>query len=273
MNTILLTAIFAASLTLILGVLLGIFRKVFHVESDVLVSLIRETLPGANCGACGFPGCDGFAAAVSAKEAEPDKCTVSDAKSTKKRAELVGSNADIVPLMVVLACRGSRDRAQEKGIYTGEKNCRGAKIASQGVKLCSWACIGFGDCITVCQFGAITMGENGLPFIDRTKCTGCGMCAAECPQLLLKIVPRDREGVIALCQNRNPIRAQIRKNCAAGCIKCGICVKKCPNQAIEIINGIPEIDYKKCSSCGLCVGVCPAGTLRELKTLNRVDYT
>lgn len=84
MNIILLTAIFAALLALVLGILLGIFRKVFHVETDVLVGLIRETLPGANCGACGFPGCDGFAAAVAASEAAPDKCTVSDAESTKK---------------------------------------------------------------------------------------------------------------------------------------------------------------------------------------------
>ncbi|MDR3301075.1 MAG: RnfABCDGE type electron transport complex subunit B [Spirochaetaceae bacterium] len=265
MNTIVITAIFAASLALILGILLGIFRKVFHVETDVLVGLIRETLPGANCGACGFPGCDGFAGAVAAHEAEPTKCTVSDAENTKKRAALVGGSADVTPKVAVLACRGSCDHAKDKGIYTGEKNCRGAKISSNGTKACSWGCIGFGDCVSVCKFDAIKMGEGGIPIINWAKCTGCGMCIAECPQMLLKAVPRARKGTMAFCQNRNTRKPEVKKTCDWGCGKCGLCAKKCPEGAITMVNGIPEVDYAKCKSSGVCIEQCPNKVLLPLE--------
>jgi RnfABCDGE-type electron transport complex B subunit len=261
MNIVVLTAIFAASLALILGILLGIFRKVFHVETDVLVSLVRETLPGANCGACGFPGCDGFAAAVAAKEAEPTKCTVSDAENTKKRAALVGGSADVTPKVAVLACRGTCDHAKDKGVYTGEKNCRGAKIVSNGTKACAWGCIGFGDCVAVCKFDALSIGEGGLPVINVKKCTGCGMCAAECPNALLKLVPRAQKGAFALCQNRNTKKPEVKRTCDIGCGKCGVCEKNCPSGALKLVNGIPEIDYTKCTGSGVCIEKCPQKVL------------
>jgi RnfABCDGE-type electron transport complex B subunit len=261
MNIVVLTAIFAAGLALILGILLGIFRKVFHVETDVLVSLVRETLPGANCGACGFPGCDGFAAAVAAKEAPPTKCTVSDAESTKNRASLVGGSAEVIPVVAVLACRGTCDHAKNKGIYTGEANCRGAKISSNGTKACSWGCIGFGDCVAVCKFGALGMGEGGIPVIDADKCTGCGMCAGECPNALLKLVPRAQKGPFALCQNRNTKKPEVKRTCDIGCGKCGVCEKNCPSGALKLVGGIPEIDYTKCTGSGVCIEKCPQKVL------------
>ena len=262
MNIIIVTAIFAAALAFVLGLALCIFRKVFHVETDVLVGLIRETLPGANCGACGFPGCDGFAAACAAQEAAPGKCTVSDAESTKKRAALVGGSGDITPLAAVVTCQGVKGCALEKGIYTGLKTCRAAKIASNGVKVCSWGCIGFGDCVKACPFGAIAFGEGGVPAVDRAKCRGCKLCATECPQGVIRMVKADDKGALAFCNNRNPIKAAVRKACKAGCIKCELCVKKCPAQAIVMNSGVPKIDYAKCTSCGECVEKCPQKVLR-----------
>jgi Na+-translocating ferredoxin:NAD+ oxidoreductase RNF subunit RnfB len=265
MNIILLTAIFAAVLALILGVLLGIFRKVFNVETDVLVGLIRETLPGANCGACGFPGCDGFAAAVASSEAAPDKCTVSDAESTKKRAALVGGSADIRPVVAVAACQGSAEFAPSKGLYTGLQSCRGAKISSGGTKLCAWGCMGFGDCVKVCKFGALEMGANGIPVIDPDKCKGCKVCVSECPQGIIRVVDKGQTGAFAFCNNRNTIKPMVKKTCKTGCGKCTACVKKCPEQAITLEYGIPAIDYSKCNSCGTCVEVCPQKVMRLLE--------
>jgi Na+-translocating ferredoxin:NAD+ oxidoreductase RNF subunit RnfB len=258
MNIVVITAIFAAGLALVLGVALGVFRKVFHVETDVLVGLIRETLPGANCGACGFPGCDGFASAVAARTAPPDKCTVSSAEETKKRGGLLGVDASAVPKVAFLACQGTTDCAKPKGVYTGTPSCRGAKISAGGTKLCAWGCLGFGDCAKVCSFGAISIGTNGLPQIDGTRCTGCGKCTAECPQLILRQIPREQKGAIALCANRNTIKPAVRKSCAVGCIKCGACVKKCQAEAIKLEGGVPVIDYAKCTSCGVCLTSCPS---------------
>jgi Na+-translocating ferredoxin:NAD+ oxidoreductase RNF subunit RnfB len=258
------TTVFASALALVLGVLLGIFRKVFHVETDVLVSVIRETLPGANCGACGFPGCDGFAAAVAAKEAAPDKCTVSDAESSKKRAALVGGSADTRALVAVVACQGLRELAPVKGTYTGLATCRGAKIGSGGTKLCAWGCMGFGDCVGTCKFGALSMGTDGIPKIDADKCKGCGLCAAECPQGIIRLVDKGRKGAFAFCNNRNTIKPMVKKTCKTGCGKCGVCVKKCPAEAVSLENGLPVIDYGKCNSCGTCVDICPQKVLRLL---------
>jgi Na+-translocating ferredoxin:NAD+ oxidoreductase RNF subunit RnfB len=256
MNVVVVTAIFAASLAFILGIALGVFRKIFHVETDVLIGLIRETLPGVNCGMCGFPGCDGFAAAVASRIVLPDKCTVSSAEETKKRGELLGVNMSSTPKIAFLTCQGSIDCAKPKGIYTGVPSCQGAKISTGSTKLCSWGCLGFGDCVKVCPFKAITIDTNGLPFVNENLCTGCGKCSTECPQSILKQIPRNQKGAVALCANRNTIKPMIRKTCTVGCIKCEVCVKKCPAKAIQLEGGIPVVDYGKCTSCGVCQTVC-----------------
>jgi Na+-translocating ferredoxin:NAD+ oxidoreductase RNF subunit RnfB len=258
MNIVIITTIFAASLALVLGIALGVFRNIFHVETDVLVGLIRETLPGANCGVCGFPGCDGFAAAVATRKAQPDKCTVSSVEETKKRGKLLGVDTSSMSKIAFLICQGSVNCAKFKGIYIGIQSCRGAKISTGGTKLCSWGCLGLGDCVKVCSFKAITMGPNNLPSIDENRCTGCGKCSTECPQSILKQIPRDQKGAIGLCANRNTIKPMVRKTCTVGCIKCEVCVKKCPVKAIKLENGVPAVDYSKCISCGVCQNVCSA---------------
>ena len=49
---------------LIIGIALVFAGKKFYVEVDERETLVRECLPGNNCGACGYPGCDGVAAAI-----------------------------------------------------------------------------------------------------------------------------------------------------------------------------------------------------------------
>ncbi|MDR1126506.1 MAG: RnfABCDGE type electron transport complex subunit B [Treponema sp.] len=254
---ILITAIFAFVLAFTLGFALGFFKKVFAVEQDPLAEQVRECLPGANCGACGFPGCDGYASAIVAKKAGIDKCSVGGQPVADKLAALVGGGAKMTPEVAVLACQGSAECAPLKGEYTGLETCRGAQISLSGIKLCAWGCIGFGDCVKVCKFGALSMGAQGLPVIDREKCTGCKVCVAECPKGIIRAVPKDAKGAIALCSNRNTIKSQVMKTCKVGCIKCGICVKVCPNDCIVLEDGIPKVDYAKCSSCGMCITKCP----------------
>jgi Na+-translocating ferredoxin:NAD+ oxidoreductase RNF subunit RnfB len=266
MHVIILTAVFAAILAFVLGTALGFFRKYFAVPEDPLQSRVREALPGANCGACGFPGCDGYASAVASGQAETNKCSVGGKETADTISAIVGvSGAGLVPVVAVLACRGSRDHAPEKGIYSGLKTCAGAKLSAGGTKLCSWGCLGFGDCVKVCQFGALSMGDDGLPRVDYAKCTGCKLCMAECPQRLLSEIPRERKGAVTLCSNRNPIKTMVRKTCTAGCIKCELCVKNCPEQCIKLENGIPLVDYSKCVSCGVCVEKCPTKVLKLLQ--------
>jgi Na+-translocating ferredoxin:NAD+ oxidoreductase RNF subunit RnfB len=263
---VLLTAIFAALLAFILGAALGFFREFFKVEEDPLIGVIRAILPGANCGACGFPGCDGYAAAIASGQADISRCSVGGKKTAESLSSVMGTSASIVPVVAVLACQGSQEHAPLKGNYTGLQTCRGAKLSAGGTKLCTWGCLGFGDCTAVCQFGALSMGTDRLPRVDAAKCTGCKLCIAECPQALLREVPHERQGAVVLCSNRNPVKPMILKTCKRGCIKCGICVKNCPETCITLENDIPLVDYAKCSSCGTCVSKCPTKAFKLLQT-------
>lgn len=58
----------------LLGILIGICAKIFHVEEDKRVETVQSMLPGANCGGCGFPGCSGMAEAIVENGVSPTNC-------------------------------------------------------------------------------------------------------------------------------------------------------------------------------------------------------
>ena len=260
------TAVFALALAFALGAALGFFREFFAVPRDPKIDLIREALPGANCGACGFPGCDNYAEAVAAGKAGPGECTAGGSTAAKKIAAITGlSGGDVLHTVTVLACQGSMIHAGLKGLYTGLQTCRGAKISVGGTKLCSWGCLGFGDCVRVCKFDALKMGENGLPIVNYAKCTGCQLCNRECPQSVLQSIPADRKGAIVFCSNKNPVKQRVIKTCKIACIKCGLCVRNCPQHCINLDAHIPVVDYSKCDSCGTCAEKCPSKVFKIIE--------
>lgn len=258
--------LFAALLAFLIGVALGWFESKFKVERDPKIDEVRAVLPGANCGGCGFPGCDGYAEAAGTGRAPTNKCTAGGAATAEAVSKIMGVSAVVEDLVTVLQCQGSREHAAPKGEYVGIQTCRAAKLSTGSVKQCAWGCQGLGDCVQVCKFDALAMGEDGLPHVDYDNCTGCGMCVAECPQKLFTLIPRSRKGSVVLCSNRNVIKANVKKTCAVGCIKCEICVKNCPEKCITMVNGIPVTDYSKCTSCGVCVAKCPTGAYKLIET-------
>ena len=258
MNTIIYTIICALVIAFVLGVLLGLFKKIFHVDTDKKVEEVREVLSGANCGGCGLAGCDAFAAAVVKGDAPTNGCVAGGPDCASKVASILGAaGLEVKPKIAFLACNGTKDCAQAKGEYHGLQTCAGAQLVMNGTKKCAFGCIGLGDCVKVCPFGALSMGDNGLPLVDKEKCLGCGKCATACPKGLFKIINADTKGAIARCANHSDNKPQIKKDCSVGCFKCGICAKKCPEGAIDVSSGIPVVDYSKCTSCGICVSACP----------------
>lgn len=257
LSIILVSFAFSVLLALTLGFALGFFQEKFKVERDPIIDVIRNALPGANCGGCGYPGCDGYAEAVAGRVAAPNKCTAGGSHTAEAVAAIIGSDAKAEDIVSVLLCQGTKEKAASRGTYVGVPTCRAAKLSAGSVKSCSWGCQGFGDCVAVCKFDALAMGPDGLPHVDHDNCTGCGMCQAECPQRLFALVPRDRKGSIVLCSNRAVVKATVIKDCKAGCIKCEACVRACPEKCITMQNGIPVTDYSKCTSCGICVQKCP----------------
>ena len=257
MSIVLVTALFALVLAFVLGFALGFFKRFFAVEEDLLVGQIRSALPGANCGACGFPGCDAYAAAVSKKQAGINSCSAGGQTVAQQLAGLAGGEASVTRKVAVLACRGTRGKAELKGEYIGVKSCLAAKISTGSIKLCSWGCQGFGDCVKACKFGAIVMGEDGIPHVNTAKCTGCNACANECPQHIIRVIHKEEKGARPFCSNRNMNKPMVAKHCKAGCVKCELCVRNCPEQCINMVNGIPVVDNVKCTGCGTCVTKCP----------------
>lgn len=257
MQTILITVLISLVLAFLLGFLLGLFKKIFYVKVDPKVQAVRDVLPGANCGGCGFPGCDGFAAACAAGKAPANGCAAGGPSTAKKVGEVLGVSVSAEAKVSVLACQGTNVCAARRGIYNGIHNCRSAMLTVNGTKMCTFGCIGFGDCVEACSFGALSMSEDGIPHVDYAKCTGCGVCVKTCPKKLFVLLPAETKGAVPLCSNRSEDRVHIRKNCTVGCIKCGKCTRDCKQGAISLVNGLPVIDYAKCNNCGECVTSCP----------------
>ena len=83
----------------ITGILMGLFlayaSKKFEVEVDPKVEAILAILPGANCGACGFPGCAGYASGVALEGAKMTLCAPGGPKVIEKIGEIMGVAVEI----------------------------------------------------------------------------------------------------------------------------------------------------------------------------------
>lgn len=263
MQVLIYPSVLMGSLGLIFGVLLALASIVFFVAPDLRVQLIREALPGANCAGCGYPGCDGYAESVVADGAKTNLCSVGGAPVAERIAEIMGVKAEkSVPMHAFLKCRGTAERSPRNAIYSGIQDCRSAAILPGGSpNACFFGCMGFGTCVKVCVFGALSI-VDGLATVDTSKCVGCGTCVATCPKSVLTLVPRD-ENVAVAC-NSHWKGPTVKKVCSVGCIGCGLCSKVCPAGAITMDRDVAVIDPEKCVNCGTCIAKCPAKCIESV---------
>ena len=87
---IIIAAVLVGGVGLFIGLFLGVAGKKFEVEVNEKEIQVREELPGNNCGGCGYPGCDGAAAAVVKGEAPVTVCPVGGAACAKAIGEIMG---------------------------------------------------------------------------------------------------------------------------------------------------------------------------------------
>jgi len=250
-----------AGVGLFIGLFLGFAAKTFAVEVDEREIQVRELLPGANCGGCGYPGCDGLAAAIAKGEAPVNACPVANSQAHKAIAEVMGTAIEESERMVAFVkCSGTCDKTQVKYEYYGVRDCNKAAIVpGRGNKKCSFGCMGFGSCVRACPFGAITI-QNGIAVVNEEICTGCTSCVASCPNKLIEMVPESARHRVA-CNSLDKGK-DTKAACSVGCIGCKLCVKACEYNAIAVNDNLAHIDYKKCTNCGKCAAVCPVKAIR-----------
>ncbi|MGI6643991.1 MAG: RnfABCDGE type electron transport complex subunit B [Bacillota bacterium] len=252
--------LFLGGAGLVMGVLLGVAAKKFRVEEDPRIEAVLACLPGANCGACGFPGCSGLAMAICEGKAPVNACSVGGNAVAERISEILGTTAEALePQVAVVHCQGA---SEEVAAYRGIRDCEALNMLG-GSKLCPYGCLSLGSCVSACPFGAMSMGDNGLPVVDVTKCTGCGICVKTCPRGVIDLAPFNQE-VDVRCHSHDR-GATVRKYCKAGCIGCALCVKSCPEKCRFMEGGtLAKIDYAACKNCGVCVAKCPVKAISRM---------
>lgn len=257
------------ALGLAASIILAVASRVFYVKEDPRVEAVVEALPGANCGGCGFAGCEGYATAVVNDPSVPaNKCCAGGAATSIAVGELTGKTvAEAEPLYALRRCDKLAGKVAPRYQYQGMPSCAAAALMRGGTDVCVYSCLGFGDCVQVCPFGAMEV-RDGLVRVDRSKCTGCGVCVAACPRGILELTPQ-RGRVAVYCNTRDKLRA-VMDVCDVGCIKCGKCIKTCPAKAVHLEDNRIVIDHLLCLSYGpiceeACVGTCPRHILRSTR--------
>ena len=256
------TAIVIATVTvgivgILIGVLLGIASEVFKVEVDEKEIQVREALPGNNCGACGYPGCDGLAKAIASGEAKVNQCPVGGQPVAAKIAVIMGVD-DVgasEKKVAFVKWKGNCNYTKKLYTYSGLYDCNGAMVVpGAGGKSCEYGCMGYGSCVKACEFDSIHI-VDGIALVDKEKCVACGKCVSACPKKLIDMVPYKAKTLVQ-CNSQDKGKT-VKDKCSVGCIGCTMCVKQCQDDAIHMVGNVALVDYSKCIECGRCAMKCP----------------
>lgn len=254
-NAILIPVAIVAGIGVIAGAGLSIASALLAVPKDERAEAVLEKLPGANCGACGYSGCSGYAAALASGEAKNGLCAPGGEAAAKEIAAVLGIDAGSVEKKVaVVHCLGTYDNTSDKIEYQGVNSCAAAMQLYGGVSSCAFGCVGLGDCAAACPYGAINVC-NGVARVSPELCKACGLCVKTCPKGIISLEPAGKAAVF--CSSRVK-GGETRKVCKAGCIGCMKCTKVCEHGAITVTDFCASVDSSKCVDCGKCTQVCPA---------------
>ena len=255
--------IFMLAVSLTAGILLLVFSHLFAVEKNPTEKKIRECLPGINCGACGYKGCDDYAAALAdGHENKANLCVPGTQTVADSISEILGiEKVEVEDVVAYVACNGNCDSVTSTAVYSGVETCRAASMLYGGTKSCRFVCLGFGDCAFVCPSDAICI-VDGIAHVDTSRCIGCGLCKNACPKQIIVMLPQHAKAAV-MCSNKQK-GALARQACKNACIACKKCEKECPYGAITVVGNLAEIDYDKCTGCRACVCVCPTGCLKKV---------
>ena len=261
MSDTLLAVLILGGVGLAFAIMIALAHSRLHVWEDPRIDAVAGMLPGVNCGACGLPGCRGFAEKAVAGEIQPSKCNVLTDDGIGAIAEYLGVAAgDVDRRIARLLCAGGTNVTVQRAEYRGLQTCAAAGTVAGGGKGCAWGCLGMGDCAVACEFDAIRMNEFGLPVVDAAKCTACGDCVDACPKNLFEILPVNQR---LLVQCRSFLGGDgILAECTVGCTACGKCVLDAPPGVISIESGVAVVNPAAALACDdSAIRRCPSGAI------------
>ena len=267
-STALYTILSLSILGCLSAIVLYIVAQRFKVFEDPRIDEVEGSLPGANCGGCGYAGCRNFAETLVKSESfEGLFCPVGGNDTMAAVARILGRQAAAKdPQVAVLRCNGTCKHRPKINRYDGVSLCAIASALYGGDTGCQFGCLGLGDCVAVCTFDALHIDPaTGLPVVDDEKCTSCGACVKACPKNLFELRKRwkGNKKIYVACMNEDK-GGVAKKNCAVACIGCTKCFKVCPYEAIAMNNNLAYIDSVKCRLCRKCVPECPTFSILEI---------
>ncbi len=240
---------------------LGWANRTFHVEVDPRIDACSLALPGANCGGCGYLGCSDYAEAVVLDGAAVNKCPVGGESCAQALADILGVDVEQSwPYRPVVHCGATFEQRLGRTEYEGEQTCTAANMVA-GVQGCTYGCMGFGDCRSVCEFDAIQV-VDGLAMVDYDKCVGCGACEDICPRHIITMAPFKKSKMLAVTCSNADFGKEVKSVCTVGCIGCRACGKLSELFTFKDDSLIPELDYEAYTSeeaegLGAAIAKCP----------------
>ncbi len=257
-------------MAIIFSYILGWANKKFMVEVDPKIEAVRDALPGANCGGCGYLGCSDYAVAIVADNDPVNKCTVGGEACAKAVADIMGVEVgDMVPLHAVVHCSAPLSHRLGRTEYRGEPRCSSAHQVA-GVQACTFGCLGYGDCVLACNYDAIHI-IDGLARVDYDKCIGCGACTKVCPRHIISIEGfKEKTMPVVACTNKDKAK-DAKAVCRNACVACKACTKV--SDLFTISNNLSQCNLdgysaQKHEEVMKAVEKCPTGCIHFIGTEN-----
>jgi RnfABCDGE-type electron transport complex B subunit len=244
------------------AIVLLIASERLKVLQDERVERVLAALPNINCGSCGCAGCQEYAKAVVADATLLGRCFPGGAKTMHEVAAILNlqiSNSHVSKRPIV-HCRAHTSDKTFYAKYEGIPTCTAAN-ALVNVQACKFGCLGYGDCVSACKFGAIT-NIDGLATVNYEKCTGCGACSKACPRNLIDMVPFACENMMTVACRSKENGKNTRMMCKVGCIGCGLCAKQTDLFAVE--DNLARLNYSKYQpneQTTAALSKCPTGVI------------
>jgi electron transport complex protein RnfB len=260
-SAVLTSALILGGLGLVFGGFIALAQARLRVWEDPRLGVLTEMLPGTNCGACGCPGCRGFAEALIRHDKQPAGCTVMTPDAVAEVADYLGVAAGEAQNRVArLLCAGGAHVAVQQAEYRGLPSCVAAAAVAGGGKGCTWGCLGLADCEVACDFDAIRMNRYGLPVVDPERCTACNDCVEVCPKDLFVLMPAEWKLIV---QCKSELEGDAAESlCRVACTACGKCALDAAEGLIRMERGLAVIDYERNEVAGPeATTRCPTGAI------------